>query len=333
MGKAAIPARVEEKKSVPVVITQGTRSIEVFRPSNVETYDVEEEEGGAVAQTVNTMIPILRILQNGSPQVVPVENGGIAGAKPGSIFNTQTKEIYDGRRGLFAIVACTRLMYPEYIKREKDGSGGGFRGIYEPEDPEVKKAQQARMEAYGDLRGPLPHGKDEETGKDLELIETYYLDSMLIVPNEDGSFPAEHGKVFRGSLPFSSTNINVYNGWQEKLKAYTYPKDLGNGETKLIKPRLYTHVFHVRTELKKRGQQNWMIWNISLAAKNPDGTEKGHEDSRLLADSYLYHAAADLRVEVLEGSARFDYTKDTPERETGGAGGGNGDIPTTFDKD
>lgn len=324
---------VIEEPKVPTIITKpGTKSITIFRPAEVETYDVEEEDSGAVAQTVSNMIPILRILQNGSPQVVPADQGGIPGARPGSIFNTQTKEVYDGRRGLFIIVACSRLMYPEYLKREKDGSGGGFRGIYEPEDPEVKKAQAARMEAYGDLRGPLPHGKDEETGKDMELIETYYVDSVVVQPNADGTFPGEFGKVSRASFPFSSTNISVYSGWQEKLKGMTYPKEVPGQPPKLIRPKLYTHVFHLQTTLRKRGAQNWMIWNLTLAGKNPDGTEKDYEESRLPSNSYLYKAAEDLRAEVFEGSARFDYTKDQAEGSAGAAAD-NGDIPTSFDKD
>ncbi len=328
--KGGLPA---EQGTREVSFVQGTTSIAVHVPEQVAVYDdiEDEEDGGAIAMPENNQLGIFRILQPTSPQTRDVEDGGL-GVRPGTIYNTQTKQTYDGKRGFFMIVARTHLLFPEYIKREADGSGGGFLGIHEPGSPRVKEAQEARMRLYGDLRGPLPGGQTDD-GKDIEIIETYYADFVGVMPDADNHYPGQYGQVFRGSVPFSSTNIPVYGAWQERQKGMTYPRAAAPGERpKLIKLRTYGHVWRLTTKLRKRGAHNWYVWDIDLGGEVPEGADKDYPFSRLPKSDPLYTMAADLRVELLEGAINLDFTKDaaTGAEDAGGGAptaGINDEIP------
>lgn len=310
-----------------VALVQGTNSIAIMKPETVSVYDdiEEEEDGGAIAVPQNSSLGIFRILQNGSPECQAEEDGGL-GVRPGTIINTQTKQVYDGRRGIYIVVARTHLLYPEYIKREKDGTGGGFLGIHEPGSPEVSRAKDERMKQYGDLLGPLPYGQTEE-GKPIELIETYYADCICVLPDANGGYPGEYGELFRGSFPFSSTNIPVYNAWMERQKGMTYPKNIPGQPPKLIRLKTYGHVWLLKTRLRKRGAQNWMVWDIDLGGTvPPNATEREYTYSRLPTNSPLYQMASDLRVELLEGAANLDFAKAGVEPSAAETGMGGGSM-------
>lgn len=321
-----------------LVVKPATTSITIHAPAEVEVLedeDITSDTGLASVAPVGTerRVPIHRILQVGSPQCLPVENGGIPGAKAGTIFNTQTKQIYDGRRGLFFIPCDHHLKFVEFIKREDDGSGGGFLGIHEPDSPEVTEGRKARLELYGNLLGPYPFGQTEN-GKDKELVETYYVNGICIVPNDEGRFPGEFGRSFQGSFAFSSSNISVYNAWLDQVKTYKYNvRDKSNNNEIVSMPiALWSHVYLLQTALKTRGKQNWMIWSVSLGERDEKGLPvEDYKRSRLPRTHSLYKEAERFREELLEGRVELDFTKDSADAAERGApadrNAPNNDIP------
>lgn len=315
------------KSNVAVIPTAGeiitrpsSTSIAISRPAEVETFDdeiVEGEDTGLddVSQK-ERRVPILRPLDPKSPQCHDPSDGGIPGARPGSIYNSGTETVYDGKLGIYMIPVHRYCAYVDYIKRNDDGSGGGFVGIYEPEDPIVKQRQAERMAEVGNLFGKLANGHTED-GKPKELVETWYIPSVMILPNPDGSFPGEFGEVFPALVPFSSTNIKVYNGFIERNSTFRYPI-MKNGVLRQGKPTLWSHVWRLRTRLAKRGNQSWYMWQLGLAGTDPQtGAELPKEHSRILRSSVLYKEAESLRELILEGRAVIDYTKQAAEMPEG----------------
>lgn len=311
--KEVVPATGQQIATRPA-----TAQIIIHRPKELAVYDdIEAEEGAEQEQTKSGALGIIRVLQSGAPQVKKGNAARIEGAEEGDFIDTSTGAIYSGGRGLFFIPVRQYLMYPEYIKREPDGSGGGFLNVYEPENPIVKKAQEARMAAFGNLRGPLPNGRTED-GKTIELVETYYVDSIIIVPDEEGRFPGEYGRMFEGSFAFSSTFIGPYNSWNKRKKTMTYPHPQTLAP---VVPRLYTHVFHIRTVPRAKGNLSWMVPAISLGGKDERGAELPYENSKLPRDSFLYQRAAKLREDLLRGAVQLDYSRDSAQAEVGDGGG------------
>lgn len=322
------------KQTTEIVTKPGTAHVTVYRPVEVEVYDVVEDEDtglrGSDAGGQDKRLPILRVLQANSPQAKRGNPAYIPGAKEGDFINTATGQIYDGERGLYFIAAYKHLKFPEYIKREEDGSGGGFLGIYEPEDPVVKAGQKLRMEQFGNLFGPLPNGQTDD-GKDRQLIETYYVDGVYIIPNEDGTFPGEFGTMFNASMAYSSSFIRSYNQWKNQLENMTYMIKRRDGSVGPALATLWTHVWHVRTITRPRGTLSWMVPRITLAEKDEKGAEREYRYSKLDRNDYLYIQAERLREEILEGHVELNFEKDKSDLDQASAGNGQGrtgeDIP------
>lgn len=317
-----------------------TRAMIINPPAEIETFDVDANETISNDGGSNRQVPIIRVLQSNSPQVADPRDGGIPGAKNGSFFNTVTREVFDGRDiGLFMIPVHKHRMVVEYMKRDEDGRGGGFVNAYEPENPIVAEAWDRRRAELGmdpgkPIFGKIPNGETDD-GKPLELVDTYYIDSIFVVPNDDGSYPGHFGMWFYGSMAFQSTFIPSYNSWDERRKTHKY---LING--KMSEPALWTTIWRLRTSLKKRSAtQQWMIPNLTLAAIKDDGTEDDYRNSRLPrkfedgTENPLYRAAVDFNVALLEGAATLDLSKDTADESgaTADRGGDHEEIP--FPKD
>lgn len=316
-AKAGLPAAAESRE---VTTKAGTKSIIAVRPAEIEVYDdiATENTGLEHIDPKQRRIPILRPLDPKSPQCNPPENGGIPGATGGTIFNTVTSEIYDRKLGLYIIPFLTDRKFVNYIRREDDGSGGGFVGIYEPNDPLVKQRQEERQREFGNLFGKLANGVNEE-GKDLELVETNYLYCIVVKPNPDGSYPGEYGEYFPAVIPFASTQIKQHGAFIDRASNFRYNVRTASGTIEPKAAAMWSHVWHLRPHLEKRGTQTWWGWRMSLAAKDENGKEKHFSESRLRRDNPLFIEAEKMRKQVLEGLAQVDYSKDTSDMPAGEA--------------
>jgi len=102
------------------------------------------------ADTDSYMIPFLVILQTNSPQCMEGDPLYVKGAKPGFFYNTATKEIYDGKAGIFVLQAAFQPKMVEWVPRDQ---GGGFRGIHEKKEL-IEKAYPRDISG----RWTLPNG-------------------------------------------------------------------------------------------------------------------------------------------------------------------------------
>jgi len=87
--------------------------------------------------------PTIKIAQLISPEVVEDDPAFIAGLKPGMLFNSVTKAMYDGKVGLKLIPLQVRKYYTEWTPRSM---GGGFVAQYETKE---------EMEASADKKNEI----------------------------------------------------------------------------------------------------------------------------------------------------------------------------------
>ena len=131
-----------------------------------ERIDETQGMGNSMSAQDNTT-PFLAILQSNSPQVEENKPEYIEGAKKGMIFNTATKELFDGKTGVDVIAFGFQKVFNEWVPRS---AGGGFVASYSMEDP-IKDAAKPR-EVDGKKRGlMLSNGND--------LVETLYTGVLL----------------------------------------------------------------------------------------------------------------------------------------------------------
>lgn len=313
------------KGDAPLAVIPNINDL-IMRPGAeaAEVYEADEDAGLGMenAKLYEQRIPILRVLDPKSPQCKPVSQGGIQGAKGGAIFNTSTGQVYDGERGLFIVIAARDEKYPCYRKRDEDGGGGGFVRIHDPDDPIVKQRQEERLAEVGDLFGKLPNGTDDD-GNELELVQTFYQYAVCIVPGDDGAIPPlAEAEMFRGMIPYSSTQIKKYTSWFERHSNIKVPMRQPDGTVKPSTPAIWSHVWHLTTQYESKGSFSWYGWKLQLAVKNEDGSEAPTKLSRLDPKGPLYKMGKDLFLLFDSGEAKPEYEKDATQPEVVPQGGG-----------
>lgn len=291
--------------------------------TDVTLYDYADDAGAGMENVTmdERKVPFLRALDPKSPQCKPVSAGGLPGAKGGAILNTSTNQVYDGEAG-FDFIPCYREQkYIEYIRREEDGSGGGFVGVHEADEPMVI-AHRAYYGKFGKMpmlsdeelaacirdpkREPIP--LLDEKNKVHELVQTFSL--YGIVKLNDGT-------VFRAIVSFSSTQIPKYQGFIDRYDSIRYNN---------IKPPLWAHWLHITTKYESKGSFSWFGWIVTFREKNADGTDdqmasrlSAAKDAEGQYKDPFYAMGKEFHAMVTSGDAKVDYATaaGTVEREPG----------------
>lgn len=244
--------------------------------TGVVQYDYgEHAAAGFENQTQNDLtVPFLDILQPLSPQVA---EDGIAGAKPGMIFNTVTDELFAANTGVLFVPVLTTRMFVEWIPRDK---GGGLVGRHQPGDEVVKKGIERSTE-FGKA-----YTYDENGEKDNQLVETFYAYGIAFADDET----TEGDEVV---VAFRSTKIKPYKAYMSKVHKF-------KGRTPL-----FAHMARLTTVLQKN--EKGAYHNFSMQPAND--TVKA---SLLAPDDPRFKQAAELYELLKAGSVRMADEDDAP---------------------
>lgn len=138
-------------------------------------------------------LPFIRILGDLSPQVKKSKAEYVEGAEPGMLFNTVSKELYDGSKGI-QVVPC--YYKREYIEWSDRGEGPGAPIAVHPANTDLMN--QTNRDAMGKDR--LPNGNY------LENTASYYV----MVLSDDGS--AETALI-----TMKSTGLKTSRQWNSMI--------------------------------------------------------------------------------------------------------------------
>lgn len=150
--------------------------------------------------SADVAIPFLQLLQSNSPQCEKISPHFLKDARPGMFFNSVSKALYDGEKGVIVQPVDTAHVFGEWVPRDK---GGGFRGVHQIDSPIVAAA---KAKASGKVAGKLPL----ENGNDL--VETFQIYGRLLA-DLDSDEGAE-GVL----IPFASTKIKKYRQAMYRLR-------------------------------------------------------------------------------------------------------------------
>lgn len=237
-------------------------------------YGKEHAGGGYEGSTsADFQVPFLLLLQSQSPQVEGSGSGKeLPGAKAGMFYLTSTGDLFDGDSEGVVLVPCySEHIFNEWVPRAK---GGGFRGTFLPESPEVLKA---REEAKGSFR--YKRGENE-------LTETFNLYCLVLRKAGD--------QVPVGTALFTVTTkkIKWYKAMRSKLKAFGGSRGVP----------LYANLIRMKSWQDKNEQGNFKNIKFELAVE--DDVSK----SLIAPDSPLLALAKALKDSVVKGEAKVDYS-------------------------
>lgn len=271
----------------------------------IETFDYGED--AVVAGTgpakgyenqgqADMAIPFLVVLQSGSPIVEKGEgvyvNGEETTARAGMIMNTVTKQAWENPKGVIFAAGTTRHQYTRFTPRDK---GGGFKGLYEIDDPIVKQAIADNKASGADFGEYYVEGD--------ELIETFYV---------FGAYGTEDGDALGMAIfAFTSSKIKVYKNWMGVIRAHT---QIVNGQ-KVIPP-LFAHGTRLTTFLDNKKGKSFFIPVCAPYNGKVESSLLPPRSSLLL----MAKACGDLQN---RGEAKVNYS----QSETGSGSGDSGAPP------
>lgn len=315
--------QLASEQSKGQLATQGTREI--------AGYDEEFEHSGAGMQGLTKdefRMPTLRVLDPKSPEVNPVERGGLMRvdgqkAVAGDILLTGVRQVWKGGKdddaGFYLQPIEREQRYVEWVPKDPNtGQGGGFVGVHMPDEPLVVRlvAEQGKF-------------KKQQMDNGNQLAQTFTLFCNVCpasVPLKEAL--ADPTLWQEAMIHFSSTQIPKYQQIVNLTRSFLY-----NGRA----PAFWQHIWHMKTHMDppNKANQTWYGWVPQLTGRDEQGREdykrsflsqfmRNDDGSVMVIDDQkvknpLYEKAVAYYNIISAGQVKSDYAKSTDEAEAPGA--------------
>ena len=207
--------QVAEKKKTDVALTG--------------MFEADANTGFGNMDTDDYALPFLRVLGQLSPECNKRDAKYVDGAEPGMIFNTVTKQTYDGEKGLNVIPCGYKREYVEWSDRGEGTSAPV--AIHSVDSGIIKDA--TRDAGYKDR---LPNGNY------LENTASYF------VTIDDGT---------SALISMKSTQLKVSRNWNSMMNSIKL-----KGKNGMFTPAMYSHVYNLKTVQQSNDKGTWFGWNI-----------------------------------------------------------------------
>ena len=214
-------------------------------------------------------IPFLRVLQKGSPEVNPRDPKYIQGAQQGFFFNTVTKQIWDGEKGILLVPVAFTKSFVEWKLRE---NGGGF------------------VKDHGGDASILQKTTRDDRNRDMTADGTQITRSALYYVMQ----LQESGDFQTAAFALSSTQLKKANAWNSVIAGMKIRNPENPAEFRT--PRPYYWSYKVTTVPESNEKGDWM--GVKIETYKPVLELEG--------GSEIYLAAKDYEAMVLRGAAKLD---------------------------
>ena len=207
--------QVAEKKKTDVALTG--------------MFEADANTGFGNMDTEDYALPFLRVLGQLSPECNKRDAKYVDGAEPGMIFNTVTKQLYDGEAGVNVIPCYYKREYVEWSDRGEGTSAPV--AIHSVDSGIIKDA--TRDASYKDR---LPNGNY------LENTASYF------VTIDDGT---------SALISMKSTQLKVSRSWNSMMNSIKL-----KGKNGMFTPAMYSHVYNLKTVQQSNDKGTWFGWSI-----------------------------------------------------------------------
>ena len=207
--------QVAEKKKTDVALTG--------------MFEADANTGFGNMDTDDYALPFLRVLGQLSPECNKRDAKYVDGAEPGMIFNTVTKQLYDGEAGVNIIPCYYKREYVEWSDRGEGTSAPV--AIHSVDSGIIKDA--TRDASYKDR---LPNGNY------LENTASYF------VTIDDGT---------SALISMKSTQLKVSRSWNSMMNSIKL-----KGKNGMFTPAMYSHVYNLKTVQQSNDKGTWFGWTV-----------------------------------------------------------------------
>ena len=182
-------------------------------------------------------LPFLKLLQSGSDETKKKHAKYVDGAEAGMFYNTVTKKLYDGEKGIEVIPVFYKMTYPEWAPFERREG----RPISNDRGPEILK-ETTQNNSNKDV---LSNGN--------EIIKT--ANHFVIINGE---------RPEKALMTMKSTQLKVSRGWNSQMEDQ-FETDPKTG--KAVQAPMFSRIYRLRSVENAGSNFNWHGYNIDMIRK------------------------------------------------------------------
>ena len=185
-------------------------------------------------------LPFLKLLQSGSDETKKKHAKYVDGAEAGMFYNTVTKKLYDGEKGIEVIPVFYKMTYPEWAPFERREG----RPISNDRGPEILK-ETTQNNSNKDV---LSNGN--------EIIKT--ANHFVIINGE---------RPEKALMTMKSTQLKVSRGWNSLMEEQ-FETDPKTGKS--IPAPMFSRVYRLKSVENAGSNFSWHGYNITMVKKVDD---------------------------------------------------------------
>ena len=220
-------------------MTQETSDVTIKKEGNLPANIDFISDAGAGLENIDKddlALPFLKLLQSGSDETKKKHANYVEGAEAGMFYNTVTKKLYNGEKGIEIIPCFYKLTFPEWAPFErKEG-----RPVSPDRGPEI-----------------LAKTKKNDKGKDVlengnEIIKT--ANHFVIISGD---------KPEKALMAMKSTQLKVSRGWNSLMQDQfeSDPKTHKN-----VPAPMFSRIYKLNS-VENSGSFTWHGYRVSLLRK------------------------------------------------------------------
>ena len=218
-----------------------------------ETSDIVKKQGGALAtldfvkdsgmgleniDKGDLALPFLKLLQSGSDETKKRHAKYVDGAEAGMFYNTVTKKLYDGEKGILVVHVFYKMTYPEWAPFERAEG----RPIHPDRGPEI-------------MSQTTKAGNKDVLANGNEIIKT--ANHFIIILSD---------KPEKCLMTMKSTQLKVSRNWNSVCDNET---EIDPKTNKAVPAPMFSRVYKI-TSVENSGSFTWHGYNINLVKKVDD---------------------------------------------------------------
>ena len=185
-------------------------------------------------------LPFLKLLQSGSDETKKKHAKYVDGAEAGMFYNTVTKKLYDGEKGIEVIPVFYKMTYPEWAPFERREG----RPISNDRGPEILK-ETTQNNSNKDV---LSNGN--------EIIKT--ANHFVIINGE---------RPEKALMTMKSTQLKVSRGWNSLMEDQ-FETDPKTGKS--IPAPMFSRVYRLKSVENAGSNFSWHGYNRTMVKKVDD---------------------------------------------------------------
>ena len=218
---------------------QATRDVTEKKEGNLPAKIDFISDAGAGLENIDKddlALPFLKLLQSGSDETKKKHANYVEGAEAGMFYNTVTKRLYDGEKGIQIIPCFYKLTYPEWAPFER------------------KEGRPVNPDRGAEV---LAKTKKDSSGKDVldngnQIIKT--ANHFVIINGE---------KPEKALMAMKSTQLKVSRGWNSLMQDQF---EMDPKTNKNVPAPMFSRIYKLNS-VENSGSFTWHGYKVSLLGK------------------------------------------------------------------